>query len=178
MSKTTRTSAPTATESNPAPQTAASNRERIAALRESEKKQRSAEVAAAPPAAKRKRTAQKPAAATPAPKQAKKPAGKKPAAKSATADRAAIAKAWRNGQTIAQLVVTFGMNRPAIRRAITAEVGGRDAFRKLRGAGAGGSTAKPTPAAKSKKPAAKPAAKQGRGKQPAAQPAAKKRRAS
>lgn len=134
---------PTAAEANPAtpqsevpatPNTAAKNRERVAAAQASEKSQRRREVVASTPAPKSK----SPAAAT-----------KVKVVKTATrraepsAEDKKVTELWRKGTTIAQLVKQFKTTRPAIRRAIYRTLpGGKTEFHALRAKGTAGGSAK------------------------------------
>jgi hypothetical protein len=92
-----------------------------------------------------------PAAAPNAKPKAKK-ATAKPAAKTAAGKSAPKAEGkpdpvfteWKKGARISELVKTHKLSRSEIRRRLVAAAGGRDAFRALRKAGAGGPTGKGT----------------------------------
>lgn len=84
---------------------------------------------------------------------AKKPAGRKDPVKKPVATKGAKATAkkgapsevfarWKAGAQISELVKTFKLTRPQIRRQLLEGAGGRDAFKKLRKEGAGGTLAK------------------------------------
>lgn len=90
---------------------------------------------------------------------AKKPAAKKPAAKKASAKKPVAKKGakptaakkgapnevfakWKAGAKIAELVKTFKLTRPQVRRQLLNGAGSREAFKALRKQGAGGTLAK------------------------------------
>lgn len=83
----------------------------------------------------------KPAPKTPA----KKPAAKKPATSKVPPAKAAtneVFARWKAGARISELVKTFKLTRPQVRRQLLQGAGSREAFKALRKQGAGGTTEK------------------------------------
>jgi hypothetical protein len=88
----------------------------------------------------------------------KTPVAKKPAAKKAPAKKPVVKKGvkattrkgaasevfakWKAGAKIAELVKTFKLTRPQVRRQLLLGAGSREAFKALRKQGAGGTLAK------------------------------------
>lgn len=87
---------------------------------------------------------------TPAPKTpAKKPVSKEATAKKPVTKKGApseIFAKWKAGAPIHELVKTFKLSRPQVRRQLLLGAGSREAFKALRKQGAGG-----TPGTKGKK---------------------------